>query len=145
MLKFHQYMTHTIVFCLAFILPSLSIYTTLFVFSLSALLSPGLTPHLVSHVIHKSGLVYQKWVSRTRTSDYTQQILCDVITSPGPWYMFLTQILIYASRLVHCFVLEHVLPRQAENRPHCSWRFRLVLWIPSWQCLCLHGLDRSFS
>ena len=37
------------------------------------------------------GLVCQKQVSRTVTSNYIPQILWDVITFPCPWYLHLTQ------------------------------------------------------
>ena len=79
-------------------------------------------------------MLYQKQVSRVRTSNYIPLIIDNAIICPCPWYLLLAQH--YSYRPVWCLLGEF-----RKNCPHCHGTFRQKLQSTSIKCyLKIHRL-----
>ena len=79
------------------------------------------------------GVLCQKQVSRTGTSNYTPQILWDVITCPCPWYLLLTQYSSYdtwnhyTKRWIYIRTSYYMV--YYNTILHSTWNLKCCIWI----------------
>ena len=71
------------------------------------------------------GVLCQKQVSKTGTSNYITQYLWDVITCPCPWYLFLAQ---YNNQCTQNHEISFTVQCYRINIYHIPWNMHPVCW-----------------